>query len=441
MKLPFNDKIDSVVLRALLPSSKRVEWKTQRVERLLPPWMNISIDTKDRSLLPGSRRYFTLKRGFFRFEWIVEIIDLQSEGFVERQVEGPFSYWHHEHLFGNGWIEDRVEYRLPFLSRSMTKSSIEQAIRYTQRAIIADAICIEQFPSSAMRIVIAGASGVVGSALSLFLQSAGHKVLHLLRVTPKDPQDLFWDPEKGIIQQEKLENCDAVINLAGESIAARWTKKRKERLLSSRIESARLLSRSCGQLDYPPKVFINASAVGFYGSCNRSVDENSPKGTGFLSDLAKSWEEAVDFPHRTVFARFGMILSPKGGALQKMVTATTLGLAATLGEGGQIYSWIGIDDVVYHLYRCVMDARIEGAVNIVSESPVTNREFVYTLAKVLRRPNLLSLAAPLLRLSLGEMSDVLLTGAQVEPKKLNHLGYFSTYRSLEVCLRHLLGAM
>ncbi len=309
---------------------------------------------------------------------------------------------------------------------------------------MSDVLCLQRYPSvKAQRILISGTSGLIGSALVSFLQAAGHTVVRLVRSEPTRASDIRWDPATGFIEEEKLELFDAVINLAGDNIAAgRWTRAKKERLRASRLQSTELLVKSLAKQSYPPKLFLCASAIGFYGDRGEELlDEDSSKGTGFLADLCADWEAAArQLPTgRVAMARFGIVLSGQGGALKQMLRPFKLGIGGILGSGKQYYSWISIDDAVYQLYAILMDDRLQGPINLVSPNPVTNYTFTKTLGKVLSRPTILPMPKALVGLLFGEMGDaLLLCSSRVIPKRLSALGIPFAYPDLEQCLRHLL---
>jgi uncharacterized protein (TIGR01777 family) len=260
------------------------------------------------------------------------------------------------------------------------------------------------------------------------------------------PGDVPWDPESDSIDQVALEGFDAVVHLAGESIASgRWTEKKKTRIRESRARGTRLLAEALAGLDNPPRVLVSASAVGFYGHRGGEIlTEKSERGTGFLADVCRDWEAAADRAAscgiRVVKMRLGMVLSPDGGALAKLLPVFRMGAGGVIGDGSQYMSWIALDDVVLAIAHFLGSGRIEGPVNTVSPSPVTNREFTKTLGRVLRRPTLFRVPGFAARaLFGGEMADeLLLASARAHPEKLLADGHSFAYPELESALRHLL---
>lgn len=296
-----------------------------------------------------------------------------------------------------------------------------------------------------MRIAITGSTGLVGSALVPFLTTGGHQVQRIVRGKPSDGE-CQWDPNAGTIDAASLEGVDAVVHLAGENIAGgRWTAARKQRIRDSRVLGTRLLAETLARLRQPPRVLVSASAIGFYGDRgDEQLDESSAAGSGFLVEVAQQWEQATqpaaDAGIRVVNARFGVILSPLGGALKTMLPPFRLGLGGVIGSGQQYMSWIGLDDAVGALHFALMTDQLRGPVNVVAPEPLTNREFTRTLGKVLHRPTIFPVPAPLARLGLGEMADhLLLCSVRVYPRRLQEQAYAFRNPDLEGALRHLLG--
>ena len=298
-----------------------------------------------------------------------------------------------------------------------------------------------------MKILITGASGLVGSRLMPALKSLGHEAIGLSREKSKPRGDsAFWDPQGGFIDSGALAGCDAAVNLAGESIAAgRWNAKRKRAIRDSRVNATTTIAQALATLEPRPRVFVNASAVGYYGSRgDELLDESSPSGSGdFLSGVCRDWEAATEPARRAgirvVMTRFGMILSKQGGALATMLTPFSLGLGGKVGRGQQYMSWIAIDDVVGAIVHCLQTETIGGPVNVVAPQPVTNAEFTKTLGHVLSKPTIFPMPAFAAKLVFGEMGEELLLGSQrVRPTRLLESGYVFKYPELEPALRHVL---
>jgi uncharacterized protein (TIGR01777 family) len=312
----------------------------------------------------------------------------------------------------------------------------------TKAAIEAHAACQGQ---TAMPVVVSGSRGLVGSALVPFLTTGGHRVTRLVRGAPANSDEAAWNPSRGLADPSRFDGVDAVVHLAGENIAAgRWTPARKAEIRQSRVEGTRSLCESLARLAQPPKVFVSASAIGFYGDRGaQTLTEESGAGSGFLPDVCREWEAATEPASqagiRVVNLRFGMVLSPAGGALNKMLLPFRLGLGGRIGSGVQFMSWIVIDDAVGAIHHALFAESLRGPVNAVAPTPVTNAEFTHMLARVLRRPALIPVPQFAARLAFGEMADaLLLASARVIPVRLRESGYQFRFPDLEGALRYLL---
>ena len=297
-----------------------------------------------------------------------------------------------------------------------------------------------------MKVLIAGGSGLVGVALSSSLRGDDHTVSRMVRPgSPAAAGDVPWNPLSASVDVPAMEGFDAVVHLSGASIAgARWTAKRKQVLRSSRVDAARVLVDALTHLQQPPRVFVCASAIGFYGDRGDEVlTEASGHGNDFLSILCRAWEgeaaRAAAAGIRTVIARFGIVLSVNGGALSRMLTPFRFGAGGRLGSGEQWMSWIALEDAVRALRSAMENAGWNGPVNLVAPGPVRNAEFTRVLASVLHRPAIFPAPALALRLALGEMADALLLSSQrVQPERLLQGGFTFRYENLEAALHALL---
>jgi uncharacterized protein (TIGR01777 family) len=304
---------------------------------------------------------------------------------------------------------------------------------------------------STMKILVTGSSGLVGSRLVLALQESGHDVVRLVRDKSQvAPGSAYWDPAGGHVDPAAIGDCDAAVNLAGESIAAgRWTERRKQAILDSRVESTRTIARALAGLEPlkapRPRVLVSASAVGFYGPRGDEVlDEMSTAGSGdFLSGVCRQWEAATEGATRAgvrvVLVRFGVILSRGGGALAKMLLPFKLGLGGRVGSGRQYMSWIALDDVVGAILHALSTPTLSGPMNVVAPHAVTNLEFTKTLGRVLSRPTIFPMPALAARAAFGQMGqELLLSGQRVKPTELLSSGYIFRFPELETALRHIL---
>ena len=296
-----------------------------------------------------------------------------------------------------------------------------------------------------MKILISGASGLIGSALKTALSARGDRVLSLTRRNARNNSEITWDPSSNTLDPAHLTNIDGVIHLAGENIASRrWTSAQKARIRDSRVQGTTLLTQTLATISPPPKIFISASAIGYYGNRDDEIlTEDSQPGSGFLPDVSIAWENAAKPAAaagiRTVHPRIGIVLSPEGGALNKMLLPFKLGLGGIIGSGNQYMSWITLDDLASLFLFAIDNESISGAINAVSPTPVTNREFTKTLGRVLSRPTIFPLPAFAAKLALGEMADaLLLASTRVISSSLENTSFSFAHPHLEPALRHLL---
>ncbi len=299
-----------------------------------------------------------------------------------------------------------------------------------------------------MKLLISGSHGLVGKALVKSLVAEGHDIFRLVRHAPGSDSEIEWSPDRYSIALARLEGFDAVVHLAGESIAAgRWDEEKKRKIRVSRIKGTKLLSDALANLARPPKTLISASAIGYYGNRGDEVlTETSPPGDDFLAGVCVEWENATAHATekgiRVVNTRFGIILDSEGGALAKMLTPFRMGVGGKIGSGKQWMSWIALDDVVAALEYVLASETVKGPVNFVAPNPVRNAEFTKALGRVLSRPTIFPIPAFGVRLLFGEMADALLLSSQrVEPKRLNEAGYQFRYSVLEAALRHILSSV
>lgn len=295
-----------------------------------------------------------------------------------------------------------------------------------------------------MNILLTGSTGLIGSALSGHLQAQGHKIYPLHRNPPTQKKH-YWFPEENRIHLDDEIKLDSVIHLAGENIAdSRWSQQKKERILYSRVHGTRLLAEALTELRHKPELLISGSAIGYYGDTGDNiVDEDSNRGTGFLSDVASEWESATqaaqDAGIRTIHIRTGIVLSPDGGVLQKMLLPFNMGLGGVVGNGKQYMSWISIDDVVGIIDYMLNNQQLSGPYNLVAPQPVTNYSFTKSLGRALRRPTISPLPAFAARIMFGEMADaLLLSSSRVATTRLNASGYTFVDNELDQTLSRLL---
>jgi uncharacterized protein (TIGR01777 family) len=291
-------------------------------------------------------------------------------------------------------------------------------------------------------ILVTGATGLIGARLTQALEAAGHTVLKAVRRPARNDREVSWVPERWEIDAARLEGMDGVVHLAGANIAGqRWSEHYKQEIRESRVKGTRLLAETLATLTNKPRVFVCASAIGYYGDRgNEELTEESVPGTGFLPEVCVAWENACqptcDAGIRTVNTRIGVVLSKEGGALKSMLLPFKLGLGGVVGSGRQYISWMALDDLVSALQFVLASESLSGPVNLVSPQAVTNREFTKTLGQVLAKPTIFPLPALAARLALGEMADeLLLSSTRVVPTKLQQAGFNYAYPELEAALR------
>ncbi len=430
------------------------------LERLIPPWENVRVLERQGGLEAGSRTVISLRKGPLSVRWTAEHRDyVDGRQFVDEQVEGPFDSWVHAHRFlpeGDDAcvIEDEIDYRLPYgalgawLVGGAVRRDLERSFPFRHRRVADDLARHAAYRDRPrLKIAIAGASGLVGSHLSAFLKTGGHRVYRLVRRAPVPGADeIYWDPGRGELDPAHLEGTDALVHLSGRSISSwRWTPAIKRSIEYSRVASTHLLAETLAGMDEPPRTFICASAIGYYGDRgDETVDESSGPGTGFLAELCERWEAASgparDAGVRVVNLRIGLVLSGAGGVLKRLLVPFKLGLGGNLGSGQQYMSWISLDDLLGIVLHALYSTDAKGPVNAVSPQAVTNRDFTRMLGGVLHRPAFMHVPAAAVRALFGEMGQALfLEGARVKPSVLSKAGFRYLHPDLESALRWELG--
>ena len=296
-----------------------------------------------------------------------------------------------------------------------------------------------------MHVLVTGSTGFIGSALVSYLIEQGCSVTRLVRrrVT-EDDSDVEWDPGAGTIDAKRLAGVDAVVHLAGESIyARRWTARRKAIIRDSRVEGTRLLSQTLAGLDPPPRVLACASGLGYYGDRgDETLREDSGPGSDFLAEATRQWEEATEAATqsgvRVVNLRFGLVFSPTGGALPKMMTPFKLGVGGRLGGGRQYVSWISLDDAMRAIHHALTTETLKGPVNVSAPGAVTNATLAKAIGNALSRPALIPVPGFALRLGLGELAETVLSSNRLEPAKLLESGFVFDHPDLPGALRSML---
>ena len=438
------------------PSAEVFRWHARpgAFVRLSPPWHRVDVIDARGGIENGARLTLRLGPPPFSVEWVA-VHQGFEEGrrFVDVQESGPFADWTHEHTFedagaGRSVVHDRIDYTLPFGSAGafaldwFTRRTLARVFGYRAALLARDlARHAPYFGRPPLKVAISGASGLIGSQLAAFLTTGGHDVLRIVRGRKARDGEIAWNPSTGRIDHEALEGLDAVVHLAAESIASgRWTEERKAEIAASRINGTKLLAEALSVLRTPPKVFLSASAVGYYGAPGFAhVDESGSSGTGFLAEVARAWEDATQPAAlagiRTATMRFGVVLTSRGGAVAKMRLPFKLGAGGPVGGGFQGFSWIALDDAVYAIHHLIRSEALRGPVNVVAPEPPSQREFAAALGRAMHRPAIVPLPAPIVKGLFGQMGEeVLLSGPNVKPSVLKRSVFVWSAPSLDEAL-------
>ncbi len=469
-----SDPIDGTrfVLSARMPCTRHelAAWHGRRgaLERLVPGWSGVRVVRSLEEMTEGAIAELSVPLGpaglvGIRSRWKAIHEELVAgEQFVDRALSGPFAGWRHVHRFhdapgdvrAESMLEDDVTFRLPFgplgrLGRSMVLRDLARTFAWRHHRTRNDLRRHRSLPGPPLTVAISGATGLVGSALTAFLSTGGHTVRRIVRRQSQGgrPDDIVWDLRAGTIDAAALEGVDAVVHLAGESIAARWTEAKRVAIRESRVRGTDLLARTIAGLRRPPSVFVSASAIGFYGHRgDEAVDESAARGAGFLAEVCEAWENAAAPARaagvRVVHPRIGMVLSGAGGALTALLTPFSVGLGGPVGSGRQAMSWIALDDLLGVLLAAIRMPALAGPVNAVAPGAVSNRTFGTTLGAVLRRPAVLPLPVFAVRTLFGAMGEeLLLGGAFVRPAALGRAAFAFDFPDLDSALRFELGRL
>jgi uncharacterized protein len=410
--------------------------------RLLPPWQPIKVAQQAQSLADG-RAVLQLPGGV---RWVAQHSgDDPPHRFVDELVSLPL-HWRHTHSFetvdgGATRVIDDVETPVP-------GSFLRQTFRYRHHQLAGDLAAHRSAPQRGgplPAIAVTGSSGLIGSALCAYLSTGGHRVIRLVRGAPRDPLERTWDPAR--TDPRVLEGIDAVVHLAGASIAGRFTDAHKRLVRDSRVGPTSELARVMAAMPRGPRILVCASAIGFYGNerGDELVTEESGRGAGFLADVVEAWEAAarpaVEAGLRVVHVRTGIVQSARGASLKLLRPLFSVGLGGPLAPGSQWVSWIGLDDLLDVFGRALADDQVVGPLNAVAPGAVTNAEYASTLARVMRRPARLTVPAfgPRMLLGAEGARDMVQASQRVAPARLAAAGHVFRHPSLETCLRHQLG--
>jgi uncharacterized protein len=460
--MPSGSTIHERSVRLPFPADTVFAWHTRpgALERLTPPWEHIQVLERSGGIEDGGQ--VTVKIGSpFGFRWVARHRDYDpGHQFTDEQIRGPFSRWVHQHRVEPDGTDaciltDRVEYTPPLgalgaaVSPALIRPRLDRMLTYRHETLRQDLAAHARFAERPrLRIAVTGSTGLIGRALVPFLTTGGHHVVRVIRGRRAGEGEASWEWNLGRIQADRLEGLDAVVHLAGENIGARWTRDRKRRIRESRGIGTRFLAETISRLARPPAVLVSGSALGIYGNRgDETLTEESATLSAppdFLTEVGREWEAATEPARaagiRVALPRLGLVLTPAGGMLGRMLRPFQAGVGGPLGNGRQQVSWIAIDDLLGIFNHLLMTGSLSGPINATSPQPVTNREFAETLGRVLKRPAVLPVPAVALRLAFGEMADVALLASQrMVPARLEASGFGFRYPALEPALRHLLG--
>ena len=425
------------------------------LERLTPPYEHVQVLRREGTIRDGDRTVLRMKLGPLSRRWVAEHRDYQpGRQFVDVQIRGPFEVWEHVHRVEPAGPDasvmiDEVSWRLPLgaLGKAVASSMVEKRLgrmfAYRHDVLAHDTQLHHHAKGRNLRVAITGASGLIGTSLTALLESGGHTVVPLVRDDRRE--GIRWSPSRGKIDRAALEGVDAVVNLAGESIAQRWSEGARERIRESRWQGTRLLADALSTLERPPEVLVSMSGANWYGDHGDAwVEEDEPRGDGFLAEVTEGWEDASRIAERSgvrvVNPRMGVVLSPAGGALSMMDLPFRMGLGGRVGDGRQYMSWVSIDDAVGAIYWAILEPSLRGPLNVAGPEPVTNASFSETLGRVLHRPTPLPVPKAAVKVAFGQMGEeTLLAGVRMSTEKLAASGYPFAHRTLERALRHVLG--
>lgn len=432
--------------------------------RIMPEWEGIA-PIEAGALVNGATTRFKVSLGPVKMMWIARHYDVVSgEVFNDVMEKGPFGKWDHEHRFigvdsQSSQIRDTVQWKLPFHPLTFwsapftVKGRMNQMFAYRTLRVKNDLKRISESADKARHsILVSGSTGLIGLQLCAFLSAAGHQVTRLLRPTTILPPDaknddvIRWNDQTGEVIEGDLNGFDTVIHLAGAGIGdKRWSKKRKELVVNSRTTPTKNLATLLSKLENPPSNFLCGSAIGFYGNRQDEIlTEDSAPGDNFLAEFCQDWEAAaqpaVDAGIRTVWLRTGLVLTPMGGVLKKLLLPTQLGGGGPVGGGRQYYSWISLDDQIYAIHHLMMTPSCKGVYNLTAPEPVQQKAFAKSLGKVMLRPWFIPVPGFAIRTLFGEMGKALvLDGQRVTPHRLLESGYEFQHTNLTDCFRQCLG--
>ncbi len=437
-------------------AAQAFEWHERdgAFERLSPPWRSVRVVERSGGIRDGAR--VTLDLGPPAGRWRLEHHDyVAGREFHDRQLSGPFAAYAHAHRFHDtpqgGVLEDTIEWRLPggalgALGDGLVRDEFARLFAWRHAVTRADLERASTRSGRPLTVGVTGASGFLGRQLCAYLTTQGHRVVRFVRGRPAAPDEVAWDPARGQLDAEPLAALDAIVHLAGAGIAdAPWTPARRQELVESRVASTALLARHLAE-GAGPRVLVSTSAVGWYGDRGDDwLDESSSPGRGFLAELGRRWEDAASPAARAgvrvAHPRIGIVLWPKGGALDKLALPFVFGAGGPLGSGGAWWSWVGLHDLLEMLLFAIESPALSGPFNAVAPYPARQAEISRALGRALSRPSWLPAPAFALRAILGRerADEMLLSSQRVRPAVLERAGFRWRDTDIESLLARLYG--
>ncbi len=430
-----------------------LDWHFQpgAFERLQPSWEKVEVVAHKGSIADGGQVVLKARIAGIPTTWVADHVTVADDHFVDIQQAGPFKRWVHTHRAvpdgDHSILHDHVDYTLPMgvLGRLVAGRNVARRLeRLFQWRHARMANDLSRPSSTPQTIAITGSHGLIGGQLSTYLGTRGHTVRPVQRAHGGSNEgELLWHPEDGLVAPSRWAGLDAVVHLAGETIAQRWTSGAKKRIWNSRVPATKRLCEGLAALDEPPKALVSASAIGYYGDNNEPIDETAPRGDGFLAELVEAWEQATqpakDAGIRVTHPRTGIVLSGRGGALVPLLRVAKLGAGGPITGGKQWFPWVHIDDEVYAIEHLLAND-VHGPANVVAPGIVQQRDFAKALGRVIRRPSIAPLPKLAVRTMFGQMGKELFEyGQHLEPSVLQETGYRFAHPELEAALRFELG--
>ncbi|MBF0103563.1 MAG: TIGR01777 family protein [Desulfobacterales bacterium] len=438
------------------PLSQVFDWHCREgaLLRLTPPWEHIQV-LKQSGIQNGAETEFRIWTAGLPIRWkALHQNYIHNQVFEDIQLKGPFAHWHHQHLFKSEKenvcsLEDRIQYKLKggfwgnLAGNAFIQQKLDHMFRYRHHVLHTDFSRKHQL-FHPLKLIISGSRGQIGSFIIPYLNTQGHTIKCLVRnMSIQSENELYWTSSSEKLA-DAFQDTDVVIHLAGEPIGeGRWNAEKKKRIVDSRVQGTHGIAKALALMNKPPKTFISASAIGYYGNrANDWLEEKEASGSDFISYVCSEWEKAarpaIEKGIRVIFLRIGIVLTPKGGALGRLLLPYKAGLGNIIGNGDQYISWLSMNELPYILDHLIFTENIDGPVNLVSPNPVQQKEFANILAQSLGRTVHFTMSDRIILRMFGQMGkEILLSSTRVYPKKLLESGYVFSYPILNQALSYL----